>query len=199
MGGVHGRVDIYSIESAGIEYSIDMKAKPNCLVFLDNDTVVVGGEAKEAQVHSLIEKSLLKSWDAHQTRIRALHLLSPSILVTASSCDHSIKVWGLDTDRVSPVRLLCSVDTGCRVTCLSAWHPGLRNKGAKKRSAEAVPKSPLKKVKLAEEKKASSVAPQTVTVEEEITGKPKKEKLKKKKKKKVSLEGAAQSEDLTAS
>merc|ERR1712037_293153 len=62
-------------------------------------------------VHSLIEKSLLKSWDAHQSRIRALHLLSPSVLVTASSCDHSIKVWGLDTDRVSPVRLLCSVDT----------------------------------------------------------------------------------------
>merc|ERR1711973_805664 len=194
-----GRVDIYSIESAGIEYSIDMKAKPNCLVFLDNDTVVVGGEAKEAQVHSLIEKSLLKSWDAHQTRIRALHLLSPSILVTASSCDHSIKVWGLDTDRVSPVRLLCSVDTGCRVTCLSAWHPGLRNKGAKKRSAEAVAKSPLKKVKLAEEKKNSSVAPQTVTVEEEVTEKPKKEKPKKKKKKKVLLEGAAQSEDLIAS
>merc|ERR1711928_144416 len=106
---------------------------------------------------------------------------SPSILVTASSCDHSIKVWGLDTDRVSPVRLLCSVDTGCRVTCLSAWHPGLRNKGSKKRSAEAVAKSPLKKVKLAEEKKTSSVAPQTVTVEEEVTEKPKREKSKKKK------------------
>ena len=61
------------------------QAKPNCLIFLDNDTVVVGGESKEAQVcfcdicdsnvisfsyqiHSLIEKSLLKSWDAHQTR-----------------------------------------------------------------------------------------------------------------------------------
>merc|ERR1712098_1029517 len=127
------------------------------------------------------------------TRIRALHLLSPSILVTASSCDHSIKVWGLDTDRVSPVRLLCSVDTGCRVTCLSAWHPGLRNKGAKKRSAEAVAKSPLKKVKLAEEKK-TSVSPQTVTVEEEVTEKSKKERLKKKKKKKVSLDGVAQSE-----
>ena len=54
-------------------------------------------------------------------------------------------------------------------------------------------------MKLAEEKKTSSVAPQTVTVEEEVTEKPKKEKPKKKKKKKVSLEGAAQSEDLTAS
>merc|ERR1711934_784673 len=141
-------------------------------------------------VHSLIEKSLLKSWDAHQTRIRALHLLSPSVLVTASSCDHSIKVWGLDTDRVSPVRLLCSVDTGCRVTCLSAWHPGLRNKGAKKRVSEEGSKSPLKKV--SEEKKTTSAVPQTVTVEEEITEKPTKEKPKKKKKKKVSLEGGAQ-------
>ena len=26
------------------------QAKPNCLIFLDNDTVVVGGESKEAQV-----------------------------------------------------------------------------------------------------------------------------------------------------
>ena len=134
--GVHRRVDIYSIESAGIEYSIDMKvniavlqynlsylnpsvvnsktspskavsgpnawqriiqvcfhleaifglsqmldvdtfacqtftfeadgrtaefitivafqAKPNCLIFLDNDTVVVGGESKEAQVISQV-------------------------------------------------------------------------------------------------------------------------------------------------
>ena len=27
-----------------------VQAKPNCLIFLDNDTVVVGGESKEAQV-----------------------------------------------------------------------------------------------------------------------------------------------------
>ena len=29
---------------------LKFQAKPNCLVFLDNDTVVVGGESKEAQV-----------------------------------------------------------------------------------------------------------------------------------------------------
>ena len=54
---IGSRVDIYSIESAGIEYSIDMKAKPNCLIFLDNDTVVVGGESKEAQVCNILELS----------------------------------------------------------------------------------------------------------------------------------------------
>ena len=68
----------------------------------------------------------------------------------------------------------------------------LRNKGAKKRAIEEGAKSPLKKVKLTTEKKTSSAAPQTVTVEEEITEKPTKEKPKKKKKKKVSLEGGAQ-------
>merc|ERR1712127_615157 len=70
--GLHRRVDIYSIESAGVEYTIDLKARPNCLVFLDNDTVAVGGEGSQAQVHSLIEKCLLKSWEAHQTRIRCM-------------------------------------------------------------------------------------------------------------------------------
>ena len=64
-----------------------------------------------------------------------------------------------------------------------------RNKGAKKRVSEEGAKSPLKKVKLSEEKKTTSAVPQTVTVEEEITEMHTKEKPKKKKKKKVSLEG----------
>ena len=49
------------------------------------------------------DKSMVKKSSVHNLillRIRALHLLSPSVLVTASSCDHSIKVWGLDTDRL---------------------------------------------------------------------------------------------------
>merc|ERR1712080_743454 len=123
--GVHRRVDIYSIESAGVEYTIDLKSRPNCLVFLDSDTVAVGGEDSQAQIHSLIEKSLLKSWEAHKTRIRVMQLLPPTVLVTASSCDTCIKLWKVDSDRLSRVSLLGSVETQCRITCLTAWHPGL--------------------------------------------------------------------------
>ena len=50
----------------------------------------------------------------------------------------------------------------------------------------------MKKVKATEEKKTISSAPQTVTIEEEITEKPTRDKPKKKKKKKVSLEGGVQ-------
>jgi len=185
--GIHRRVDIYSIENAGIEYTIDLKARPNCLVFLDNDTVVVGGESCQAQIHSLIEKSLLKSWDAHQTRIRVMTLLSPTILVTASTCDTFIKVWKVDTDRLSPIKLLGSKETQCRVTCMSVWHPGLRNvvtKKKKKAVEEAeVESSPKKKIKLAEDAKPTIV--ETIEVSEEISQK--EEKIKKKKKKKVAI------------
>merc|ERR1712080_315225 len=73
--GIHRRVDIYSIESAGVEYTIELKSRPNCLVFLDNDTVVMGGEDPDLQMHSLIEKVLIKRWAAHDTRVRTLCVL----------------------------------------------------------------------------------------------------------------------------
>jgi protein MAK11 len=196
--GIHRRVDIYSIESAGVEYTIDLKARPNCLVFLNNDTVVVGGEGSQAQIHSLIERCLLKSWDAHQTRIRVMQLLSPTVLVTASSCDTCIKLWKVDSDRLSPVTLLASKETQCRVTCLTVWHPGLRNAGSKKKKiteVEEVKNSPEKKIKL-DEKKASNLV-ETLTVTEEISVQ-KKEKVKKKRKKKSEAE-AVTADDLDVS
>jgi len=188
--GVHRRVDVYSIESAGVEYTIELKARPNCLVFLDNDTVVVAGEESEAQVHSLIEKTKLKSWPAHQTRIRCMSLLAHNILVTASSCDGHIKLWRIDSDRLSPVSLMGSVDTQCRVTCLTAWHPGLRNPGKKRKKDETVEVNVTpKKVKISEGKAVKSSVVDTVIETEEVS-KPKTEKKKFKKKKKVGTEVA---------
>jgi len=59
--GVHSRVDIYSMDTAGVEDTIDIKARPDCLVFLNNDTVVVGGESFTARIHSFIEMKLLRN------------------------------------------------------------------------------------------------------------------------------------------
>ena len=33
-------------------------------------------------------------------RIRVMQLLSPTVLVTASSCDTAIKLWRIDSDRL---------------------------------------------------------------------------------------------------
>lgn len=180
--GVHRRVDIYSIDTAGVEYSIDVKARPNCLVFLNNDTVVVGGESSSAQIHSLIEKKLLRSWEVHSTRVRCMLMLGEMMLVTASTSDNKIKIWKVGTDLSEEIVCVGSVDTSCRITCMTIWHTGLRvggkRKGEKLVQTETVsPKKKLKITETLEEKKKC----ETITIEQEFTSA---EKTKKKKKKK---------------
>jgi len=140
--GLHRRVDIYSLESAGVEYTINLKTRPNCLVFLDQGSlVVVGGESPEVGVHSLIEKERLKGWEAHKTRVRCMALLSDTKLVTASSCDGEVKVWNIAADGTTPVSLCCSVNTQCRITCLTTWWPAMKEQARKAKKRKKVTES----------------------------------------------------------
>jgi len=182
--GLHRKIDIYSMENAGIEYSIDLKSRPNCLVFLNNDTVVVGGESSTAAIHSLIEKKQMASWVCHDTRVRCMTLMSSadsSLLVTASSSDHKIKLWDVSQAHVSGhVECVGEVDTTCRVTSLAVWHPGMKRK--KRKEQEDVSEgSPKKKIKIDDANNSKEVL-ETITVEEEINDAGN-VKLKKKKKK----------------
>jgi len=191
--GLHRKIDIYSMENAGIEYSIDLKSRPNCLVFLNNDTVVVGGESSTAAIHSLIEKKQMASWVCHDTRVRCMTLMSSadsSLLVTASSSDHKIKLWDVSQAHVSGhVECVGEVDTTCRVTSLAVWHPGMKRTGSKKKKRkeqeDVSEGSPKKKIKIddANNSKESQVL-ETITVEEEINdaGNVKQKKKKKKSK-----------------
>jgi len=153
--GLHRKVDIYSIETAGIEYTIELKTRPNCVTFLSNDIVIVGGENPNAEVHSLIEKKQISTWQCHETRVRCMTLISSAdfqLLVTASSSDHMIKLW--DVSDVSQITCVGSVDTTCRVTSLSTWHRGMmKNKRKKKKQVEESssenPEASKKKLKLA--------------------------------------------------
>ena len=160
-----------------------VQARPNCLVFLDNDTVVVGGESPTAQIHSLIEKKMVRSWEAHTTRVRCMLMLGERKLVTASSSDNMIKIWTVSTDLSEEVEMVSCVDTTCRVTCMAVWHPGMRM-GGKRKGEKLVEgsgvESPKKKIKLAETPTDKKNV-ETITVEQEISTHEDK-KVKKKKK-----------------
>ena len=124
-------------------------------MFLSNDVVVVGGESPRAEVHSLIEKRELRSWDCHNTRLRCMSLISHpdrpggGLLVTASSSDHLIKVWDV-SNLESEVECVASVDTACRVTAMTIWHPDMTRAGKKKKrktESSIVDLSPTKKTR----------------------------------------------------
>ena len=60
--------------------------------------MVVGGESSTAQIHSLIEKKMLRSWEVHTTRVRCMLMSGERTLVTASSSDNKIKICDVSTD-----------------------------------------------------------------------------------------------------
>lgn len=191
--GIHRRIDIYSVELAGIEYSIDMKCRPNAMAFLDNSTVAIGGESSKIQIHSLIEKKLINEFEAHSTRVRCLKVLreldanssedadkeegSPksSVLVSASSSDGMLKMWRIFNDDDSETKCIGSVDTTCRVTCLTSWHAGMRgsSKKKKRKAVESTDQATVKKrTKFAESpSKAAEKSSEEITVEETISEK----------------------------
>jgi len=242
--GIHRRVDIYSLENAGIEYTIELKSRPNGLVFLGNDAVAVACESPKIQIHSLSDKTLIKEFDAHDVRVRCIATIPEDkpkpetkgktkdkvqatdttleetaqdatleetatkpdtseseskpepvptkgegfVVVTASSSDFMVKLWRVHLDTNSEVRCIGSLNTTCRVTCLTTWNPSMRGrknldkKKRKKVSVDTTPETelPVKKKKTTKvsfneveiekvvaEKEIRIPAPQLIVIEQE--------------------------------
>ena len=114
-----------------------------------------------------------------------------SLLVTASSSDHKIKVWDVSKMETGSVECVAEVDTTCRVTSLATWHPGMKGSGKKKRKVvEEVIESPSKKkVRIVDDDSPEKSITETITVEEEENDTlAVKSKTKKKKKKSLEVE-----------
>merc|ERR1711915_632923 len=109
-------------------------------------------------------------------------------LVTASSSDNMIKIWDSCTDASKEVTCVGSINTSCRVTCMTIWHHGLRNgekrkKVAKEDNEVSVPPKKKKKDAVPSHEKSRV---DTITVVEE-TSLSKKIKKKRKSEKQVDV------------
>lgn len=212
--GLHRRIDVYNLETAGVEYSIDLKCRPNALAFLgegQSDILVVAGESSKVQIHSLIEKAMIKEFEAHPSRVRCITTLSetlPSqaedetenntsnsesgfIVVTASSSDNMVKLWRVHTDAISEVECIGSFDTTCRITCMTTWNHSMIEK-IKPKKRKPVPQledvkeliyGPTKKMK---KTKISFAIADDEDVKEDVNKN--KKSAKEKKKPKISIE-----------
>jgi len=89
-------VNIYQVQSAGIAYAVNFKHRINFILFLNPDTLVVGGDGPDIEIHSMKEGKLLTKFKAHDKRVRAGSIITlakdQSNLITASN-DGFIKLW----------------------------------------------------------------------------------------------------------
>jgi protein MAK11 len=116
--GFYKRVDVYSVADAAIEFTVKLNGRSNDVVFLDDNTFALAGEMPQVEIYSLITKTLLYKFDAHETRVRCLAFIGDTCLVTASN-DCKVKVWKLTKTGTDYEALEeGSVDTKCRITSM---------------------------------------------------------------------------------
>nr|XP_033332708.1 p21-activated protein kinase-interacting protein 1-like [Megalopta genalis] len=111
---VNQRIDIYSVESAGIDNEIMLDAKIVCVEFLKDDLIAVGLENGQIKFYDLKKSKQTVEVVAHDIRVKCISFVG-DLLVTASSSGE-IKLWRYSKNSLD---MLQSVNCGARITCLT--------------------------------------------------------------------------------
>nr|XP_012153594.1 PREDICTED: p21-activated protein kinase-interacting protein 1-like isoform X2 [Megachile rotundata]XP_012153595.1 PREDICTED: p21-activated protein kinase-interacting protein 1-like isoform X2 [Megachile rotundata]XP_012153596.1 PREDICTED: p21-activated protein kinase-interacting protein 1-like isoform X2 [Megachile rotundata] len=115
---VNQRIDVYSVELAGIGSEIKFNAKIVCVEFLRDDLIAVGLENGQIKFYDLEKSVQTLEAIAHDTRVKCM-AFKDDLLVTASSSGE-IKLWRYGKHKL---RMLQNVNCGARITCLSLAMP----------------------------------------------------------------------------
>uniref|UniRef100_A0A0N8DXS6 p21-activated protein kinase-interacting protein n=1 Tax=Daphnia magna TaxID=35525 RepID=A0A0N8DXS6_9CRUS len=159
---INNIVNIYEVKSAGIIHTVDFKTRVNFVFFLNEDTLLIGGEGPNIESHSVTHRKPVSQFKAHEKRVKAaaitkLNASEELHLITASN-DGFIKLWRIPEIPGEPC-LVTQVDSTCRITCLSVWtekNPSLSvQKDVKPLSAEARSSSSKLPIELSNPEKAS--------------------------------------------
>ncbi|XP_076238297.1 p21-activated protein kinase-interacting protein 1-like [Calliopsis andreniformis] len=115
---VNQRIDIYSVELAGIDSEIKLDSKIICVEFLRDDLIAVGLENGQIKFYDLETSVPTVEAIAHDIRVKCM-AFKDDLLVTASSSGE-IKLWRYSRHKLD---MLQSVNCGARITCLSLAMP----------------------------------------------------------------------------
>ena len=115
--GFYKHVDVYSVNSATVEFSVKLFGRSNDVIFLDENTFAVAGEMSQIEVYSLVSKELVHKFEAHEKRVRVMSLLD-NLLITASN-DGKVKVWTMTrNDGAFEFTEKLELNTKCRITSM---------------------------------------------------------------------------------
>ncbi|XP_076657491.1 p21-activated protein kinase-interacting protein 1-like [Halictus rubicundus] len=111
---VNQRIDIYSVELAGIDSEIKLDAKIVCVEFLKDNLIAVGLENGQIRFYDLEKSEQTVEAVAHDIRVKCMSFVD-DLLVTASSSGE-IKLWRYSKNSLD---MLQSINCGARITCLT--------------------------------------------------------------------------------
>lgn len=111
---VNQKIDVYSVELAGIDTEIEFDSKIVCVEFLQDDLIAVGLENGQIKFYDLEKSVQTVEAIAHDIRVKCM-AFKKDLLVTACSSGE-IKLWKYSKHKLNMIK---KVNCGARITCLS--------------------------------------------------------------------------------
>ncbi|XP_039247509.2 p21-activated protein kinase-interacting protein 1-like [Styela clava] len=134
-------LQIYELESANCIAEIEWKKAILAAEFISNKLIAVTGEGNEIHIYQTKNGESVTKIEAHTSRVKGLHRITPPkflidsdtdnsiIWLASASSDGHVKIWSVDEQKLtdestsvlkSPPCVL-DIDTKARVTCLTSW------------------------------------------------------------------------------
>ena len=136
----NNKVDVYSVQTAGIDEEIPVNTKIICVEFLNDSLIALGYENGNLSIYDLEKKLSILEVKAHDARLKCMQHFD-DLLVTASSSGE-IKLWRFTKDSLIELnRVTCS----SRIVCLTLAHP-CKDLKYKKEVVEVEEVVPVKKI-----------------------------------------------------
>ncbi|XP_050432870.1 p21-activated protein kinase-interacting protein 1-like isoform X2 [Adelges cooleyi] len=129
---------IYSVETAGIAFTIECDQKVHGITFLSEHLVCFGTENGSIKCYDIINKELVWNMKIGDVRVKCLSKVD-EWLITALSDGH-ITLWDLKSDE-EPVKN-CSIFLDCRVTCMTSSKSPSKKEDVKSESEEEIEDKP---------------------------------------------------------
>ncbi|XP_033207209.1 p21-activated protein kinase-interacting protein 1-like [Belonocnema kinseyi] len=144
----NNKVDVYSVETGGVDEEIQLDSKIICVEFLNDGLIAMGFEDGKIGFYDLEENSHTLNVSAHGARLKCMQHYD-DLLVTASSSGE-IKLWRFTTDSMT---LLNRVTCNSRIVCLTLAHPckDLKYKKEAVEVEEVVPVKSINRLRMRQE------------------------------------------------
>lgn len=123
-----GSVTAYSVESGEATATFQVGESINSIQFVQDMVLAVGGDQPAIALHSITSGQLVASLEGHTSRVKGLALSPDNRLLFSASSDGVIRAWSLP-ETLEECQCVSSVETGSRLTCITALLPEISTKG----------------------------------------------------------------------
>ena len=140
--GANNKMDVYSIETAGVEEEMKFDTKISCAEYLNDEFIAIGLSDGKICIYDLSSSTKIEI-QAHNSRVKCF-AKDEDVLASASSSGE-IKLWTFEDNKLT---LISEANCSARITCITLTKNLIMKKKDEVEVEETIPEKLINKLRL---------------------------------------------------